>query len=437
MFAAFAVRSRMIERFGDRAEHAWSFPTRERIASAREEELVELGFSRRKAEYVVSLARSELDFEELRELPDEEVQGAVSSDSRPRRVDAPTGSCARYLARPRAWPAGDLALQKAVVSYYGDAGFPCVRRPVRAVPEPERPLPADRRSNGGLVSDCVFCELIAGRGESSVVYEDETLVALHGSPPRQSRPRPAHPEAACGGDGGPGRGIRSARLPHRHADAAGAPRLGRPLRGRQPLRRRRRGRLPGRLPLSPARHPALRGGSVQDLGRLEGGAALGARPGCDRAFACHTRDFGHEDQAGAAGRRSRHRARALGDASIRSGPSRPIGRRTGTTLPRTSSGCCSRARRPARRGGRRRGRLCARLAAKRAGRIPGRSVRAARVPAARDRPRAPCRRRGGAQARVTSSSPPRRGTSRRARTTRGLGFHEESVNFVIRAEELQ
>jgi histidine triad (HIT) family protein len=28
------------------------------------------------------------------------------------------------------------------------------------------------------VSDCVFCELIAGRGESSVVYEDETLVAL-------------------------------------------------------------------------------------------------------------------------------------------------------------------------------------------------------------------------------------------------------------------
>ena len=77
MFAAFAVRSRMIERFGDRAEHAWSFPTRERIASAREEELVELGFSRRKAEYVVSLARSELDFDELRELPDEEVKARL------------------------------------------------------------------------------------------------------------------------------------------------------------------------------------------------------------------------------------------------------------------------------------------------------------------------------------------------------------------------
>jgi 3-methyladenine DNA glycosylase/8-oxoguanine DNA glycosylase len=27
---------------------------------------------------------------------------------------------ARYLARPRAWPAGDLALRKAVVHFYGD-----------------------------------------------------------------------------------------------------------------------------------------------------------------------------------------------------------------------------------------------------------------------------------------------------------------------------
>ena len=57
MFAAFAIRSRLIERFGKRAEHAWAFPTRERIARAREEELVALGFSRRKAEYVVALAR--------------------------------------------------------------------------------------------------------------------------------------------------------------------------------------------------------------------------------------------------------------------------------------------------------------------------------------------------------------------------------------------
>jgi histidine triad (HIT) family protein len=28
------------------------------------------------------------------------------------------------------------------------------------------------------VSDCVFCDLVAGKGESSVVYEDDALVAL-------------------------------------------------------------------------------------------------------------------------------------------------------------------------------------------------------------------------------------------------------------------
>jgi histidine triad (HIT) family protein len=28
------------------------------------------------------------------------------------------------------------------------------------------------------VSDCVFCALLAGKGESSIVYEDETLVGL-------------------------------------------------------------------------------------------------------------------------------------------------------------------------------------------------------------------------------------------------------------------
>jgi 3-methyladenine DNA glycosylase/8-oxoguanine DNA glycosylase len=29
---------------------------------------------------------------------------------------------ARHLARPRAWPAGDLALRKAVVAFYPEAG---------------------------------------------------------------------------------------------------------------------------------------------------------------------------------------------------------------------------------------------------------------------------------------------------------------------------
>ena len=119
MFAAFAIRSRLIERFGKRAEHAWAFPTRERIARAREEELVALGFSRRKAEYVVALARSDLDLEELRVLPDDEVQARIVA-LRGLGEWSADWFRARYLARPRAWPAGDLALQKAVRAFYGD-----------------------------------------------------------------------------------------------------------------------------------------------------------------------------------------------------------------------------------------------------------------------------------------------------------------------------
>src|SRR5712692_5236062 len=50
LFAAFAIRNRLIERYGKRAERAYAFPVQSRVASAREADLVSLGFSRRKAE---------------------------------------------------------------------------------------------------------------------------------------------------------------------------------------------------------------------------------------------------------------------------------------------------------------------------------------------------------------------------------------------------
>ena len=119
LFAAFAIRNRLIERFGARAKHAYAFPTRERLAGAREEELVALGFSRRKAEYVVSLARSELDLDALAALPDDEVKQQLVAQ---RGLGEWTADwfLARHLARPRAWPAGDLGLRKAVALFYGD-----------------------------------------------------------------------------------------------------------------------------------------------------------------------------------------------------------------------------------------------------------------------------------------------------------------------------
>ena len=117
LFAAFAIRNRLIERFGERAERAYAFPTRERLALAREEELVAVGFSHRKAEYVVALARSELDLDALAALPDAEVKERLVAE---RGIGEWTADwfLARHLARPRAWPAGDLGLRKAAARFY-------------------------------------------------------------------------------------------------------------------------------------------------------------------------------------------------------------------------------------------------------------------------------------------------------------------------------
>jgi DNA-3-methyladenine glycosylase II len=117
--AAFAIRNRLIERFGGPAEHAYAFPTRERLAVAQPEELAALGFSRRKAEYVVGLARSDLDLTALAALPDDEVKAALTALSGIGEWTA-DWFLARHLARPEAWPAGDLGVRKAVSRFYGE-----------------------------------------------------------------------------------------------------------------------------------------------------------------------------------------------------------------------------------------------------------------------------------------------------------------------------
>jgi 3-methyladenine DNA glycosylase/8-oxoguanine DNA glycosylase len=119
LFAAFAIRNRLIERFGRRVGRAYSFPTAGELCRAGQDDLLALGFSRRKAEYVLGLAREPIDLDELADLPDEEVK---------RRLVALRGIgewtaewfLARHLARPRAWPVGDVALEKAVRGFYPD-----------------------------------------------------------------------------------------------------------------------------------------------------------------------------------------------------------------------------------------------------------------------------------------------------------------------------
>ncbi len=118
LFSAVAIRNRLIQQFGAQIGEAWAFPTRERIATAEEPELVAVGFTRRKAEYAVGLARSDLNLHELPALEDDEVRERITAL---RGLGPWTAEwfLARHLARPGAWPAGDLVLRKAARALFG------------------------------------------------------------------------------------------------------------------------------------------------------------------------------------------------------------------------------------------------------------------------------------------------------------------------------
>ena len=118
LISAVAIRNRLIQAFGTQVGETWAFPTRERIAAASADGLFAVGFTHRKAEYAVELARSELDLHELAALDDDEVRARITAL---RGLGPWTAEwfLARHLARPRAWPVGDLALRKAAAVLFG------------------------------------------------------------------------------------------------------------------------------------------------------------------------------------------------------------------------------------------------------------------------------------------------------------------------------
>ena len=70
---------------------------------------------------MLGLAQEPLDLSELTSLPDEEVKQRLVAI---RGIGEWTAEwfLARHLARPRAWPVGDVALDKAVRAFYPEAG---------------------------------------------------------------------------------------------------------------------------------------------------------------------------------------------------------------------------------------------------------------------------------------------------------------------------
>jgi DNA-3-methyladenine glycosylase II len=82
---------------------------------------------------VLGLARSDVELDSLGLLEDEEVVAKLTAlpGLGPWTAD---WFLARHLARPHAWPAGDLGLRKAVSAFYAD-GRPLSIQEVRAMNE--------------------------------------------------------------------------------------------------------------------------------------------------------------------------------------------------------------------------------------------------------------------------------------------------------------
>jgi len=131
--AAAAIRANLVERFGVRHDVAWEFPTRDRLREVHPHHLTVLGFSGRKAEYVLELAHADLDLAALDALPDDDVIEAITTVRGLGRWTA-DWYLARHLARPHAWPAGDLGVRKAVSTFYA-GGRPLSIEEVRTMGE--------------------------------------------------------------------------------------------------------------------------------------------------------------------------------------------------------------------------------------------------------------------------------------------------------------
>jgi DNA-3-methyladenine glycosylase II len=123
---AFACRARLVRRFGTPVkvgrETVWAFPEAARLAQASVRELRALKYSTRKAEYIRDLARAVVAGTlDLAAVSAAESAIVIEQLTALRGLGRWTADwfLARCLGRGDVCPAGDLAVRKAFVHYYG------------------------------------------------------------------------------------------------------------------------------------------------------------------------------------------------------------------------------------------------------------------------------------------------------------------------------
>jgi DNA-3-methyladenine glycosylase II len=122
MAAAYRIRTRIIECYGERVNGLWAFPTPQRLSESSVAELRTCGLSQRKAEYVKGVAHEvangRLDLGRLEEMSDEDVR-IVLLQIRGLGPWSAEYFLVRGLSRPDRVPADDLGIRSVVGRYLG------------------------------------------------------------------------------------------------------------------------------------------------------------------------------------------------------------------------------------------------------------------------------------------------------------------------------
>jgi DNA-3-methyladenine glycosylase II len=118
---AFTLTERFVKTYGEELDGVWFYPSPERVAQLTVEELRELQFSGRKAEYVIGIAElaatGQLDFEQMKSKPDAEVSQELIKirGVGPWTVE---NFLMFALGRPNLFPMGDIGIQNALKKYF-------------------------------------------------------------------------------------------------------------------------------------------------------------------------------------------------------------------------------------------------------------------------------------------------------------------------------
>lgn len=124
---AFTLTERFVKGFGEKIDGIWFYPSPEKVAQITVEQLREMQFSGRKAEYVIGIAEmaasGELDFEKMKTKPDAEVAQELIKirGVGPWTVE---NFLMFALGRPNLFPMGDIGIQNALKKYFNLEGKP-------------------------------------------------------------------------------------------------------------------------------------------------------------------------------------------------------------------------------------------------------------------------------------------------------------------------